>query len=244
MKPIERFMDGRPTIVSDKLVEGQLVENTVVGFGTIILDKDFLHAMDVIVNTVSDDKKLISLITSINNKINDYFYSKEINTKSRYEIYSENEVADEDGLIIGTKLSALKGKNVALCSEKSLAAYVILEKLYSMGSITRKPTFVLSMLTTNDSNEGPHAFVLLNKDVSDPTRNLLFDPENPTLIEDNDNNIQKATGLYSLTDAEYHDLINGLSCTPKSLYEFLEGYHEVSEKRIYGRHELYKNVSK
>ena len=241
MKNIERFMDGRPTIVSDKLEEGQLVENTVVGFGTIIIDKDFLDAMNVIVNEVNGDKKLISLITNINNKINYYFYSEEANSKSRYETYMDNVVVDEEGMIIGTKLSALKGKNVALCSEKSLAAYIILEKLYSMGSITRKPTFVLSQLTTNDSNEGPHAFIMLNKDVNNPTRNILFDPENPTLVEDSDKKIEKLAGLYSLTDEEYNNLINGSSCTPKSLYEFLGGYHEVSEKRTYGRLELDKS---
>ena len=241
MKTIERFMDGIPTIVSDKLEEGQLVENTVVGFGTIIIDKDFLDAMNVIVNEVNGDKKLISLITNINNKINHYFYYEEANSKSRHETYMDNVVVDEEGMIIGTKLSALKGKNVALCSEKSLAAYVILEKLYSMGSITRKPTFVLSQLTTNDSNEGPHAFIMLNKDVNDPTRNLLFDPENPTSVEDSDKKIEKLAGLYSLTDEEYNNLINGSSCTPKSLYEFFGGYHEVSEKRTYGRLELDKS---
>ena len=111
-----------------------------------------------------------------------------------------------------------------------------------MGSITRKPTFVLSQLTTNDSNEGPHAFVMLNKDVNDPTRNLLFDPENPTLIEDSDKKIEKLAGLYSLTDEEYGNIINGSSCTPKSLYEFSGGYHEVSEKRTYGRLELDKKI--
>ena len=82
---------------------------------------------------------------------------------------------------------------------------------------------------------GSHAFVMLNKEIcSDSTKHLIFDVENPSLIE-YDGKQEIAVGLYSLTDLEYDNLVNGYECCPKSLYEFISpSYHEVSDKRIYG----------
>ena len=222
MQNIERNWNGAPKIIDNKIESGTMVENTLVGFGTIIIDNDFINEMILIANDVKNDKNLLSLITKINNKIIDYFYSSEANEYSRSETYINNRVI-EDGLIIGTKLSSLKGKNIALCSEKTIAAYIILEYLFSQGNITRKPLFILSNLASPNTKPGPHAFIILNKEkCNDPTKHLIFDPENPALIKNKNGVNQNYAGLYSLTDEEYDNLINNMSCTPKSLYSFFD----------------------
>ena len=131
--------------------------------------------------------------------------------------------------------SSLKGKNIAKCSEKSIAAYIVLDKLYAIGKITRKPLLVLSQLTTEKSKEAPHAFVLLNKECNNPTKHVIYDIENPTLVVDEFGEKQYFAGLYSLTDEQYDSLLNGSYCEPTSLYKILGNYREVSDKRIYGR---------
>ena len=240
MQTIGRNWNGMPTIVNNKLENGVLFENTLAGFGTIILDKDFIDEMILIANDVQKSDSFMSMLFSIHNKVNDYFRSDNINNQSREQTYANNEVIDEDGMIIGTKISSLKGKNIAKCSEKSIATYIILEKLYEIGRITRKPSLVLSQLTTEQSKNEPHAFVMLNKESNDPTKHLIFDVENPTLVEDNLGKEQFFAGIYSLTDDEYNNLLNGYSCTPTSLYEIVGDYKEIGEKRTYGNIELDK----
>ncbi len=232
---IEKSLNNIPTIVNQTIGENCIFENTIVGFGTIIIDKEFINDMNMFSEKLKDNKNLISLITMIYNDVYNYFYSKNENNKSREETYFSNYVTDEEGMIIGTKLSSLKGKNIAKCSEKSIAAYIILKKMYEMNYITRKPSLVLSYLTSEDFQNESHAFVMLNKEMcNDPTKHLIFDIENPSLIEC-DGKKEIAVGLYSLTDDEYNNLINGHECSPKSLYEFISSsYHEVSDKRTYG----------
>lgn len=232
---IEKNWGNVPTIVNQTINENCLFENTIVGFGTIIIDKDFISDMYTISEKLKDNKNLLYLTTTIYNEVNNYFYTKNENNITREDAYLSNYVTDEEGMIIGTKLSSLKGKNVAKCSEKSIAAYIILRKMYEMNYITRKPSLVLSYLTTEEFKNGAHAFVMLNKEMcNDPTKHLLFDIENPSLIEC-DGKKEIAVGLYSLTDDEYNNLINGYECSPKSLYEFISpSYHEISDKRTYG----------
>jgi hypothetical protein len=239
---IERKWDGSPTIVKDKIEDGCIFENTLVGFGTIIIDKDFIDEMNQIDEKVKSDKKLISLLTNINNEVKNYFYSSDGNDKSRKQAYDDNRVVDEEGCIIGTKLSSLKGKNVALCSEKSIGSYLVLKRLYETGAITREPSLVLSSMETTNSNPGPHAFVLLDKECEDPTKHLLFDPENPTLVDDGSGNNVYYVGVYSLTDEEYNNLIGGKTCSPTSIYEIGTNYKEVSDKRTYGNCEKNKTL--
>ena len=231
---IERNWNGSPTIVDNEIEEGCLFENTLVGFGTIIIDKDFIDEMNKIAEKNKAGNKLVALLTTINNDVKDYFYSDGDNDKSREQTYSDNDVVDEHGFIVGTKLSSLKGKNVALCSEKSIGCYLVLKKLYEMGSITRKPSLVLSSMKTTNSKPGPHAFVLLDKECDDPTKHLLFDPENPTYIDDGNGNQVYYCGIYSLTDDDYKSFTEGGVCSPTSIYEIGTNYHEVSEKRTYG----------
>ena len=139
-------------------------------------------------------------------------------------------------MVIGTKISDLKGMNVALCSEKSTAAYIILKNLYDNNKITRKPSLNLSYLREElscDSN--PHAFVTLSKeDVSYPAKHLLYDVENPTVLENDKKERFALVGLYALTDEEKEDIDNGYECVPTSLYEIMGNYKEVNAKRVYG----------
>ena len=61
-----------------------------------------------------------------------------------------------------------------------------------------------------------------------------------TLVGDNLGKEQFFAGIYSLTDDEYNNLLNGYSCTPTSLYEIVGDYKEIGEKRTYGNIELDK----
>lgn len=74
--------------------------------------------VDELVDELEREKDLLKILTSIHNKIRYYFNSPLENKKSRKQTYSDNTVVDETGQIIGTKISALKGKNISQCSEK------------------------------------------------------------------------------------------------------------------------------
>ncbi len=243
MSRITRNWNGMPSIISNKIEEGTFFENSLVGFGTLIIDKEFLTDMDSIANQYKDDKELLSLLTKITNEIIQYFSSSKGNQQSREQTYQNYEVVNEEGMIIGTYMSSLKGKNISKCSEKSLAAYIILEKLYTIGSLSRKPSLILSQMSTSTTDEVPHAFVLLDKDnCDDYTKHLLYDVENLTTIEDSSLKQYHFVGLYSLTDSQYDELMNGKSCTPSSIYEKIYSCKEVGEKRIYGKKDLSKTL--
>lgn len=237
MQHIERDWNGMPTFIESTIENGCVFENTLLsGFGTLIIDEEFINEMGLIANEVGSNKNLISLLTTIYNKISDYYNSSELNEKTRKEIYASNEgtVYDEDGMEIGTKISSLKGKNISECSEKSLAAYIILEKIFSSGGMKRKPVLVLSNMKTESTNIEPHAFVMLNNEQDSKMGHILFDVENLTLIEDKNGKQNTVVGLYLLTNEEYDNFANGLDCTPISLYETIGDYYEVGDKRTYG----------
>ena len=243
---IERSWDGSPTFFNSKLNDGDMFHNTNIGFGDIIIDKDFIDEMESIANDIKDNNgnknNIIELLTLIYNRLIDYYYSEEKTNLTRVEAYDNNIVIDKSGAIVGTKLSSLKGLNVAKCSEKSLAAYVILNKLFEMGMLTREPSLVLSKISTESLEPGPHAFIMLNKD-NDMIKHIIFDIENPSLFEINsDGKKSKYIGLYSLTDEEYNDLVDGFTCSPKSLFELVYHFKEISEKRTYGNKQKEVNL--
>lgn len=233
---IRRF-DGTPTVVDEEIEENARFDNTAFeGYSTVVLDKEFISDMLSIKDSIKTPASIIEILTIINNEINNYFYSKEINTESRERTYLNNVMHDEDGLDIGTKMSSIKGKNVAQCSEKSLGAYIILKSLYDEGKIKNKPSLVLSELRTEDTKSGHHAFLLLDEEEKEyPRKNFLFDIENPTLIEDSNKERSYTVGIYTLTLEEREKIIKGEECSPTSLYDILTTeYHDVSMKRIYG----------
>ena len=244
MKNIERNWNDNPTIVDEDIELDCLLENDLAGLGTLIIDKDFIDDMETIADNLSNTKDLLSLTAEINNEVRKYFHSF-IKKSEREEEYLKNSVVDENGVIIGTKASSLRGKGVAKCTEKSIAAYIILRKLYRMGLISRKPSFTMTYLKTKNSQEEAHAFLLLDKEnCHDVTKHVLFDLENPTLTLNTDGTKNYFAGLYSLTDWEYNDLINGLNCTPKSLYDYIGNYKAIDEKRTYGNsHTKYQNLN-
>ena len=68
-------------------------------------------------------------------------------------------LSDEDGMIIGTRISSLKGKNIAQCSEKSIAAFIILKRLTTDTlSISRRTRFFnrYNLNTTNIAFFSPY----------------------------------------------------------------------------------------
>lgn len=154
------------------------------------------------------------------------------------KIYDMNIVCNEEGMVIGTKLSSMKGQNIAVCSEKSIAAYIILQTLCKKGEFKRKPMLVTSFLKTSDRNNSvPHAFIIIKKEDDEyPTKYIIFDVENPTLVETADGQKGYYVGLYCLTDEQYNDFINGNSCTPTSIYEiYIPECRVVEAIRTYGR---------
>ena len=248
VKKIERKSNGNTTIVYGDITEGCIFENTLVGIGTLIIDKDFINEMIKIAQGVIVEGNFINLLSRFNSQVNDYFYTRESSEIKRENVYSDNLVIDDEGMIIGTKISSLKGKNIALCSEKSLAMYIILKYLYENKIITRSPSLMLSNLETeiNPENIEPHAFLMIDKETDNyPFKHILFDVQNPTEVEDQDKNKHLFTGLYALSDEEKENVVNGYKCSPSSLYELLGNYHEVGVKRIYGSKDknLKQNVS-
>ena len=194
--------------------------------------------MKLIVNQVKDDKDFVSLINKIYNKVKDYFSSSKVNNQSREETYSKYGISAAEGGYIGTKMSSLKGKNISMCTEKSIAAYIILKELCVTGTIGWKPALVISKLATEKTEPGPHVFVMLNKDNDiSSVKHILFDVENLAPVEDKNGIEYHFVGLYALSDEEYDKLISGSSCSPTSLYELLGAYRDIGDKRTYGNPE-------
>ena len=109
---ISRNFD-KPTIVTDDIKENCLLENTMIGgYGTAIIDKDFIEDMNKIAESIdTSNSNLIAIITDLQNKIYEYFYSKDGSSLSREKIYDEKAIVNEDGMVIGTKISDLKERS-------------------------------------------------------------------------------------------------------------------------------------
>ncbi len=235
---IARNFDGKPTIFNGSFSDGTIVENSIIGggFGTLIIDQEFIDDILSIIDVDNLGDNFIINLTYIYNQVYNYFYSSKKNDLTREQFYDQNYICDEGGQIIGTKISSLKGQNVALCSEKSVATYIILSELYKKGLFDRQPTLVLSEMQIEDYQKEPHAFLLLDQENNKyPIKHTLYDAENPSLIE-NANNEQKVfIGLYSLTDEERENVANGIEFRPASTFNLINpNYHEVGYKRKYG----------
>ena len=235
---ITRNIDGSPTIVDASIEEGCLFDNSILrGIDTIIIDKEFIEELLASINEDELPTNLIGLLTYINIKIFNYFYSSNMRNLSRRKVYADLSVKDDEGAIMGTKLSSLKGRNVAVCSEKAIASFIILDNLYKKGKLSRKPSLVGSTL-----NDESHVFIIIDREQADyPTKHLLYDPENCTQVEDVNGNKNNFIGIYSLTDEQHSDIISGIECSPTSLFELLQsGWTDVGAKRIYGSIKLNK----
>lgn len=244
IKVKEAFYDnfvGIPTIISGVIQENCIIRISMMG-DAMIIDKKFIDEITSIVNNSEIPKDLMKLLIFIQNVINNYFYSSNGYDKSRSYFYSRPEFSekDEEGASIGTKISLTKGKNIAECSEKAVTAYIILDKLYREGKITRKPSLVLSSLSTDNHKLGPHAFIIIDGKGEYPTKHMLFDPENSTLIEDNSGKSYKP-GVYCLTDEQRENIMSGVECTPESVYNvFNTPYHVISDRLTYGSLKMIK----
>lgn len=226
---------GIPTIISGIIQEDCIIRISMMG-DAMIIDKKFIDEITSIVNNSEMPKDFMNLLIFIHNVINNYFYSSNGYDKSRSYFYSRPEFSekDEEGALIGTKISLTKGKNIAECSEKAVTAYIILDKLYREGKITRKPSLVLSSLSTEKLKSGPHAFIIIDGKDEYPTKHMLYDPENSTLIEDN-NGKSYMPGVYCLTDEQRENIVSGVECTPESVYSvFNTPYHVIGDSLTYG----------
>ncbi len=242
---IERNITGKPTVVDSPVIEGCIINNTIMsGCASMIVDKDTVEMLlDNYDKSEMDKSKLTNMLTLINVIVQEYFYSENEEKGDRAKEYRSSLVKDKDGMIIGTKLSSLKGKNVAKCSEKSVAAYIILNTLFRKGELSRKPSLLLTKLGLKNSKQEPHACILLDKDTDNyPTKHLLFDIENPNKIINSEGKSSYIIGLYCLTDEQYKDLVMGRQCSPKHLMEEVSNNKIVGETRIYGEDSIQKDL--
>lgn len=240
---IERDINCTPTIIDGSIQEGCIFRNTFLAdYGTIIVDKDFIDEILLIIEGNEWPSDFIELLLNIYNIVKNYFYSSTSNS-DRVNVYDEYCILDDEGRPIGTKLSSLKGKNVALCSEKSVATYIILDNLYRKGKVDHRPSMILSNLRTRNTPSEPHAFILVDKEQdSYPTRHVLYDVQNPTLIEDELGERMYTLGLYTLSDEQHNNIIKGIECTPRSLAEVMrKDMHDIGDERIYGSFTLDKS---
>lgn len=231
-----------PTIISGIIQEDCIIKISMMG-DSMIIDKKFIDEIMLIIDNSEIPKDLMNLLGFVQNVINNYFYSSDGYDKSRAHFYSRNEFSekDEEGAYIGTKISLTKGKNIAECSEKAVTAYIILNKLYREGKITRKPSLVLSSLSTEKLQSGPHAFIIIDGKGEYPTKHMLYDPENRTLIEDSNGKSYYSLGVYCLTDEQRENIVSGVECTPESIYSAINTpYHVLSDRLTYGSIKLTK----
>ena len=70
---ISRSFD-KPTIVTDDIKENCLLENTMVsGYGTAIIDKDFIQDMNKIAEEIdTSNNNFVTITTTLQNKIYEY----------------------------------------------------------------------------------------------------------------------------------------------------------------------------
>ena len=229
------FLIDTPKVFQEMISEGCVICNNPAHWGDMIIDKPFLDEMYKIGEEciMKESTHLILLLFDITNKIISYFFSDEKNKLSREETYVDNNVVNDEHMIIGTKMSSLKGKNIAECSEKSVAAYIIMKNLYDNKKISIKPKLILSRMGLDSNSLIKHAFVTLERKGDEFPKYFLWDVENPTAIIDSNGKESILGGIFALTDEENKNIEEGIQCSPTSIYETC-GYQVIDEPRIYG----------
>lgn len=244
---IEEDWFGRPVVIDKTLEEGCRVSNDMMGTGVFIVDEDAIKELlsDFDEENINPSDPRV-VLTSIQRKIQEYFYSDTPSNMTRQEVYCgrEGRVCNEEGMTIGHKLSTFKGKNVAECSEKTVAAYMILETLYRKGAITTKPSILLTKLGTDEIESGKHACILLDEENEKyPQKHMLYDPENISAVVNDEGQEIFVIGLYALRDNEYNDLTKkGIKCAPKPIIELISPFKVKGGKLIYGSVDRDKEV--
>lgn len=227
-----------------KVVTGKILPNSTIQvniFNDLIVDEQFIKDIESMTIEPSKPKDLLSIIYAIQTNILEYFNKIDDNqSESREDVYTSNLVIDEDGQIKGTMLSSLKGKGVAQCIEKAIVAYMCFKQLIDSYMKNWNVEMIISLMSTEDSTEQvKHAFIILkNKEKNYPSRYILYDPENYSLIHDNEKNEDRYTlGIYSLTDDDMEAIENNVACSPKSFFEVASNgrLEEIASKRIYGQ---------
>lgn len=77
---IERKITGEPTIVKGTIEENCVFENTIMGgYGTLIIDKEFIDYMASIAQSLTFSNSFIDLFSQVCNKVSDYYTSNQKN---------------------------------------------------------------------------------------------------------------------------------------------------------------------
>ncbi|GEM_PF-1207077 len=114
------------------------------------------------------------------------------------EFYLDHTSADSPEISI----KELKGKGIAVCAEKgaaaqNLLAFIGLESDFIASSNCRIPA---------EEKESAHYFIL----VHGPKADIIYDPTNPRMILDKDNNlVSYSPAMYPITEDQSKNLISG-----------------------------------
>ena len=232
---IRRNEDYSPVVYDGLIANGCVFEKSLLGiFGTLIIDQEFINEMHKEANKIKDNYEklgLLDALTEINNDIVSYFYNgnKKGNKK---DAFSSVLTITKEGFTFGTTLSSLKGKNVAECSERSIATYLVLQRLHEDDVINHSPTLVVSYL-----NDAPHAFLLLDKKgKNNAIKHLLWDTNNLLEMQNKETKEKIVTlGMFTLSEEERENIVKGTKCSPTPTFTVLdESWIDLGEQRTYG----------
>ncbi len=189
-------------------------------------------------NNVKNKKgaKFIDILININKSINKYFGTC-ISSKMEDSIFHDCDIKKERL----AKLSDFKGKNCAICIEKSLAAHIIMCVLAKDKEVEKMGIFPYKscMYTTNCQrhiekspySSGRHAVCILEPKLKNAPVYLL--DSNFGRVKIKEENVEgPAPGIYELTNEESNTFLKkGGAIEPKLVYDiYMNGITQVSHR--------------
>ena len=207
----------KPIILDDTVGLKELVINTGDGGRNIIIDQDFLRFITSLAKGYHVSNKPIEELTKVYN-VACKFFAPFVDTK-RKEVSGEY-----------VKLSKLQGNGSIKGIERTIVAYVLLRELYKNTKMGVSLVMMPSELNSEVSN-----FILLdNEKAKYPMKHMVLDVNN-TLTFNTGDKKGNAVSLYALTDEECDDLLDGLHCSPATVFEVLDKrYADMENKQSFG----------
>ena len=172
-----------------------------------------------------EKKNLMTLLYYMHNVIENYFGGRGIHNKRQKAYFDAPR-----GLL---NLSDIENEQIGVCAERAMVGHQLLMLLSKDGDINYDSYIANSFLTVEGERE-PHSFIILKHKEED--KQFLFDIENPVQYQ-NDGKIVGGIALYSMTETEYKDFVEGKVVSPQSIYEKF-GMTLIGDKRYYGNGEI------
>lgn len=216
--PYDGFIHPDSEIKPTMFLDGfNLNDNTIY---TLILDNIRLYKKD----PRWADKNIRHIVPyAVLKTVGDYFGNylgyRELETQ-HHAFYMDNSSSDSEAI----PLSELRGKNIAMCTEK---AALVQNLLAFLGYQTQ---LCLSQACQIGEKAEPHAFNIITTDRG----RFIFDPTNPIIVTDTDGNlINILPASYVLTEEQYLNLIKGNTIIVEHTdFHLIQGQYQPSEKHI------------